>query len=103
MTQQFIARAYLVTGDPIRARENFLKVTTNLNCRALTNLCNWDLIWCHALAGDFLKAADVAMAMKECCNWSPATNQYQAAALIYTHALKTGDKKLIDKSFELMK
>lgn len=50
-----------------------------------------------------MKAADVAMHMKESCNWSPATNQYQAAAFIYTHALKTADKKLIDKSFELMK
>ena len=47
---QFMARAYLTTGEPEQARDYFLKVINSktLKCNALLNLCNWDLIWSYA-------------------------------------------------------
>ncbi|RWS16022.1 tetratricopeptide repeat protein 39B-like protein [Dinothrombium tinctorium] len=76
----FSAKRHLIKGEINEAKEEFLKcIALQDSWKQVHNICNWDLVWCFALQCDWQNASSRALKLREECDYSRATNEYQFA------------------------
>lgn len=91
----YAGRMEAVRGQPLKAIQYFDKcVQVPKSWKNIDNICFWDMAWCHAIQLDWPQAAKYAQILKEQCNWSPATNQYQYACFLYMVMEAKGDESM---------
>jgi tetratricopeptide (TPR) repeat protein len=70
---------------------------------SLQSVATWDLLWCHALRGDWRKASECAKFLEKNCNWSKATNLFQWACFQYMIMEEQDKPELLDDITDAMR
>ena len=99
----FMGRYHQLSGNIDMAIDQFEKsISVQSELKQFHSVANWDLLWCFALKGEWRRAADIAVILRDTCKWSPATNAYQHACfvqmIIDTEGRETELRPEVDKA-----
>lgn len=85
----FQGRYHQMAGELDKAIESFeLCVKAQDDWKQFHSICHWEIMWCHAVQMDWIKAANYADLLRKSSKWSQASYTYQYGTFLYSQLVE---------------